>query len=309
MYNFLVKVMKNEKKKSELKLQKLEILNIDIQYIEALWEADKNEKGNSRVYYNPKNPRYGVKPYIGIFVDEETNTKYAIPYTSAKAWHKSFLEEDPIKGILLTQIIDTKEIDLTEGNRYKWVTKPLDPNDSFFQNHPEIKDEEKHNYRKRIKNFLDFERMIPLAKGTYKPIDLTIKGMGKEFHDKKLYTDQLRLAGKHQTMMTQSASDRYHRQIDLGQITSHNEPDLKKLDYTRQIWEEYKKKEPKSKFTKYLQHKYNTKDIKEAIQIKQETEAKKEHFETLLKDSEFFCAPGSKNDPSNEKSETDKYIE
>lgn len=300
-----------EEKQNGLTIKKIRIIQIDLSYIKALYEADMDQNDKSRVYYNEKNPRYGDKPYIGIFTDEN-NVAYAIPYTSGKWWHKGYAKKDPIKGCLLTSIVNAKEINLTKGKRNKWVLRPLPPDDPYFERHPEIPEEEKSFYKERIRNFLDFERMIPLAKGSYKDYDLDIKSFnGKEMHDKMLLNDQLRLAQRNQTLMLESASKRYQRQMIEGKITSNNEPDLRILNEVRKIWEEYKEKEPRSKFEDFLVHNYKTKSIKEAIETKNKREKAKAKYDELIDNSEYFCRSENADgvETVNNKTEKNVYLE
>lgn len=299
-------VNKMEEKKPGVELKELRILKIDLKYIIALYNADMDKKGTSRVYYNEKNPRYGNKPYIGIFVDKN-GVEYAVPYTSGKRWHKGYDKVDETKGCLLTEIIDTREIDLTEGNHKKWIVKQLPENHPYFENHPDIPDEEKQYFREHIKNFLDFERMIPLAKGTYKDYDLTCHDFN-QIKAVELLNDQFRLASIHQTLMEKSESKRWYRQMVEGKITSNNEPDLRMLNKTRILWDEYKETKPRSKFTAFLKHQYGTEDVQKAIQIKDERDAAKAKFDKMIENSEYFCKADEIDDVI-EKPEPNQYGE
>ena len=237
-----------------MKLKKYEIIYIEQEYIKHLHETDEE------VYYRDTK-EYKYKPYIGLLT--ENDTMYAIPLTSAKPRH-AHMDDISMQGINVFKIVDTRK----HPDKNRPILIDLDPNDKYFENKPWIKDNEKQFYKKWIQNALDTAKMIPLAEGTYHRADfkITPKDSGVDKFRKNLLYNQYRFLQKKQNKIEQIASAIYQRQMDAG-IIAHREPDLKKLETVKDLWEDYTKAKEKYTFSEYLNDTYNTKDISEVVEM------------------------------------------
>lgn len=287
-----------------MKIKKYMILYIDQDYIRILKEADQRPEAPTGNVYHQEKKEYQFKPYIGVLTED--GKSYAAPMTSAKEHKHKHLDDVSENGILVYRYIDIRQAPKTKKEK---VLVDLEPNHPFFKGHPEIKDEDKHYYKKWITNVCDIQKMIPIPKGTYQRIDFRADpndDLNTKRRKNLLKTQYFGLQDQKRNI-ERLASKIYDRQINRGIINS-KEPDIVNLEIASEIWAEYQSdnyynyknnvlnnllhgtpnhteidnfftytekhyhNKPVSEFTQFLEDVYGVNNIQDAIEVFKENE-------------------------------------
>ena len=124
--------------------------SIDLEYVENLYHTD------SEVYFDPSNPNYSDKPYIGIIISND-GYKYFIPLTSAKRKHLSYKNS----GINYDLIYEYKIRSKIKSTDIHKLFKP--DNDGNPEN----------DTVKKLLSLLDYRKSIPVCSGCYQRINIS----------------------------------------------------------------------------------------------------------------------------------------
>lgn len=217
-----------------MKIKKYMILYIDQDYTRVLNEADCRPEAPTGNVYHREKEEYQFKPYIGVLTTDDRT--FAVPMTSAKPKHKNADIED---NILVSKYIDERKLKPTRNGKER-ILVDLQNDDPYFENHPEIKEEDKPYYKKWILNVCDIQKMIPVPNGTYERADFRNKPEDDPVarHRKNLLKDQYFGLESHKKEIEQLTSKMYDRQMHYN-IVGSKEPDLANLEIASDIWTEY----------------------------------------------------------------------
>ena len=217
-----------------MKIKRYLMLYIDQDYIRVLNEADQRPEAPTGNVYHQEKTEYQFKPYIGILTEDDR--AYAVPMTSAKEKHAG-LEDVSSEGILVYQYKDMRELKHAQSEP---ILVDLSPDDPFFEEHPEIKDEDKPYYKKHIENVCDTNKIIPIPKFAYTKADFrrSPDDTPRDKRRKYLLKEQYFGLISHQKDIEEITSTIYNRQMEYG-IIGGKEPDIANLEIVSDIWVEY----------------------------------------------------------------------
>lgn len=176
---------------------------VNVEYLRALHEAD------SEVFYSEETD-YSHKPHLGILV-EECGYKYVIPLTSAKKKHAKWKDVTDTNYRIYEEI-DTRK---TKIDRNDIIVD--EPNINKLSSYG-IPQEEYKFHKKRILSVLEIKKMIPVAEGTYKKIDLNNSVNSKEKKRNSLMLKEYLFCKAHKDDIEKKADRIYKRQKDTGEV-------------------------------------------------------------------------------------------
>ena len=164
-----------------LKDDKLKFIRINVDYIEALHDADQE------VPYSTN--RYENKPYIGLLISHDGHP-YAIPLTSAKPKHVNWKDESKDRFLIYEMV--GSEVDLGENA----IIKP---------------DKNQGSEVKHILSAIDLKKMIPVRSEVIQLVDFnpSISDDDETRKYKELLTKEFRFCIKIKQEILDRASELY----------------------------------------------------------------------------------------------------
>ncbi len=186
------------------------IVNVDINYMRALYNAD------SEVMFRDGDS-YRNKPFLGILITNDSQ-KYVIPLTSAKPKHR--LWPDSNKGFYrIYEIIDIRTTPYDNKDIIVDIT-----NNSYFTQRG-IPEDEFVYYKKRILSVLEIRKMIPVIDSVYSIVDLSTGNPELSHEDvlrRNLMYKEYIFCKSIKDGILSKASKIYKKQIETGNVLRYH---------------------------------------------------------------------------------------
>lgn len=186
------------------------IVNVDINYMRALYNAD------NEVMFSASNS-YRNKPFLGILITNDSQ-EYVIPLTSAKPKHR--LWPDSNKGFY--RIYETIDIRTTPYDNNDIMVNIT--NNAFFTQRG-IPENEYMYYKKRILSVLEIRKMIPVIDGVYSIVDLSTDNPELSHEDvlrRNLMYKEYIFCKSIKDGILNKANKIYKKQIETGNILKYH---------------------------------------------------------------------------------------
>lgn len=172
----------------EIKIDKLGIYNVDINYLKYLHDDVDNE-----VYYAPD--KYDTKPFLGIIAGIGNYT-YFIPFTSSKTRHLKWKNVAP-DHYLIYEIVDKNTLS------QRAVCKPYMDDNKVIH----------------ILAALDVKKMIPVPDGLFTRVDFSSI---MDVTYRSLLEKEYRFCQRIQAGIIQRVSKMYSRQKETGKVFKYH---------------------------------------------------------------------------------------